>query len=84
MIKKGDYDKILSGNQGTIIKDFNSLLNFIEEKKSIALTKSETAFNMAEGLKLKKPVVLKKHGEAPIQYESENYFDDLEDFDDEE
>lgn len=48
MIKKEDYDKILCGNQGTIIKDFNNLLNFINEKGSLALTKSETAFNMAD------------------------------------
>lgn len=46
MIKNDDYDKILRGNQGTIIKDFNALLAFIEEKGAVALTKSETAFSM--------------------------------------
>lgn len=52
MIKTDDYDKILSGNQGTIIKDFNNLLDFIVEKGGIALTKSEKAFNMSELLSL--------------------------------
>ena len=52
MLKKIDYDKILRGNQGTIVKDFNNLLNFIEEKGSLALTKSETAFNMADLISL--------------------------------
>ena len=52
MIKNDDYDKILKGNQGTIIKDFNALLSFIEEKGSITLTKSETAFNMSDLLVL--------------------------------
>ncbi len=52
MIKADDYDKILNGNQGTIIKDFNTLLSFIEEKGAVTLTKSETAFNMSYLLSL--------------------------------
>jgi Plasmid pRiA4b ORF-3-like protein len=48
MIKKEDYEKILNGNQGTILNDFNSLLRFIEEKGQLTLTKSETAFSMTD------------------------------------
>lgn len=48
MIKKNDYDKILDGNQGTIIKDFNALLGFIEERGTVELTKSEAAFRIAD------------------------------------
>jgi hypothetical protein len=52
MLKTDDYNKILSGNQGTIIKDFNTLLGYIVENGGVALTKSETAFSMSDLLSL--------------------------------
>lgn len=48
MLNNDDYEKVLKGNQGTVIKDFNALLNFIEKKGGVVLTKSETAFNMSD------------------------------------